>query len=511
MGQLGRDIKRRKLERLLARSDDEGVIGLVSAVVALQDGNPAPRRLVTDYPPGAVGAALGSNYHLAPWTLEVLVNELLYTPKDRHFGQGRTRTVDHTKFQSLRAFANLIIQLENVEDGIFLENHDVFYEMARIAQRQFPWQRGTLNAPLLYRSLLLYGSDGAAEFFQAKYGIGVSDFILVGMWFGAALSKSGWADRFMSMAEVSIASGTRDAALGILSIEHQAARKYARKIRSNNLHTAYKRSILRDYPIIGFGPRGERLRAPIPELIMQRCTSGLYLDVVGGGAAVWTEIGKRFEQYCHDYLTAMMAGFEVEGEQVYGPKKARYRTPDVLVSKGGALTLVAECKAKRMTFEARFADDPVSEATFGFDELAKGVFQLWRFFAHARRGLYGAIPVQPDCQGAIITADSWLTMARNQVKQVYDAAHLLADKEGDVLTEDRRPIAFCFIDDVEYALQRGTGDSFLTACRDVSSGEKNGFMLSIAHNDEGAPDRGYPFRDKIGDHLSWWQAMSDKS
>ena len=37
-----------------------------------------------------------------------------------------------------------------------------------------------------------------------------------------------------------------------------------------------------------------------------------------------------------------------------------------------------------MSFEARFADDPVAEASVGFDELAKGIFQLWRFFSHAR-------------------------------------------------------------------------------------------------------------------------------
>jgi hypothetical protein len=34
---------------------------------------------------------------------------------------------------------------------------------------------------------------------------------------------------------------------------------------------------------------------------MYRYTTGLYLDVVRGGAAVWTEIGKRFETYVLGY------------------------------------------------------------------------------------------------------------------------------------------------------------------------------------------------------------------
>src|SRR3546814_8050672 len=73
-------------------------------------------------------------------------------------------------------------------------------------------------------------------------------------------------------------------------------------MRKGHRHTAYRPSILRDFPIIAFGEKGERLRAPIPELIMYRYTSGLYLDVVQGGSAVWTDIGTRFERYVLEYL-----------------------------------------------------------------------------------------------------------------------------------------------------------------------------------------------------------------
>ncbi len=103
---------------------------------------------------------------------------------------------------------------------------------------------------------------------------------------------------------------------------------------------------------------------------MYRYTSGLYLDVVQGGAAVWTDIGKRFETYVLEYLQAMMIPYDVSGEAVYGPKKARHRTPDVLVSSGAGIVAAVECKAKRMSFDARYADDPVAAASIGFEELA---------------------------------------------------------------------------------------------------------------------------------------------
>jgi hypothetical protein len=274
-------------------------------------------------------------------------------------------------------------------------------------------------------------------------------------------------------------------------------------MRRGGRDTAYGLSVLRDFPIIAFGDNAERLRAPIPELIIYRYTSGLYLDVVKGGAAIWTDIGRRFEAYVVEYLQAMMAPYRVEGETAYGTKKARYRTPDVLISSSDGIVAVVECKAKRMSFDARYADDPVSAAAIGFDELSKGIFQIWRFFAHARRGLTGDLRVASGCQGIMVTADSWLTMASKQAEKVIAAAHALAEAEGDIEPADRCDIAFCQIDDVEFSLQNGTADSFLDACREIASGEKKWFMLSVAHSANRDIPREYPFKDRIAKLLPW--------
>lgn len=503
MGRLGREVYRRKLERYLAHSLNEPMVTLVWALVAILGGNPAPRRLIPDLPPEAVGAKLGSSYHIAPWTLETLVNELLATPKAEGLGVGRTRVLRHDRFAVLRELAGIVIKLENAEDGIFLQKYDVFYEMARIAQRQFSWQRGVANAPHLYRSMLLYGSGSAGAYFEEGAGISVADFVKVGACMSGTLTARDWVDRRRDLSQIGIGPVAREAALGKLAIGHGEARRLAAAMRAGARHTAYRPSLLRDYPIIAFGAAGERLRAPIPELIMYRYTTGLYLDVVRGGAAVWSDIGRRFERYTFEYLSAMMAPYAVEGEKSYGPKKAGYRTPDVLVSDAAGVIAAVECKAKRMSFEARYADDPIAEAAVGFDELAKGIFQLWRFFSHARRGLTEPTRISADCQGIIVTADSWLSMARNQAKQVFDTAHALADLDGGIATEDRREIAFCQIEDVEFSLQRGTADSFLAACRRIASGEKKGWMLSVAHSAEQDEGRSYPFRDRISEVLPW--------
>lgn len=503
MGRIGRDVYRRKLERLLSQGVDEAIVSLIATVVAVQAGNRNALHAIPDMPTEALGSKLGSAHFIAPWTLETLVNELLATPKRKGFDAGRTRTIDAGHFQTLRVLSGILIKLENAEDGIFLERHDVFYEMARIAQRQFPWQRGVANAPHLYRSMLLYGTGSAREFFEAGAGISLPDFVKVGALLSETLRANDMISRDRDLSLIGIAPDMREAALARLAIPHAEARIRAAAMRRGRRHTAYTPSILRDFPIIAFGDRGERLRAPLPELITYRYTSGLYLDVVQGGAGVWADIGRRFEAYVLEYLRAMMVPFEVTGEAEYGPRKRRLRTPDVLVTGSTGVVAVVECKAKRMSFDARYADNPVAVASIGFDELAKGVFQIWRFLAHARRGLAGDMSVAEDCQGIIVTADSWLAMAGRQAEKVVAAAHELADAEGGIEGCDRRAIAFCQIDDVEFSLQHGTADTFLAACREIASGEKKGFMLSVAHAAAQDVVRAYPFRDRIAELLPW--------
>lgn len=505
MGRLGRDFRRRKLEALLGQADDEKLVRLVALVTAALKGEAGAARAVVDLPEDAVGTEIGSPGYIPPWILETLVNELLAAPKQAVPGRGRYRILRTDSYAVLRRLTNLIISLENAEDGIFLAAHDVFTEMHRLAQRQFPWQRGVFNAPAFYRSLRLYGSGKAAEHFEREAGVSSSDFVKIGVWLAGVLGGREAVRRDTDLSELGIMPDVKERALARIAISHAEARQRTRRIRGGKLHTAYRPSLLRDYPIIAFGAAGERLRAPLPELITQRFTAGRYLDVVGGGAAVWTEIGERFEAYCVDYLKAMLAPLTVVGEQEYGPKKARRRTPDILVSDREALVLVAECKAKRMTFEARFSEDPIADAAAGYAEIARGMFQIWRFRADARRRMVVNLPpMRDDCLAILLTVDPWLTMARNQEKDVLAAAHKLADAEGGIAPQDRCPVPVCLIDDVEHVLQQGTAQTFLAACREIAYGEKAGWILSIAHAAELQETRPYPFTGAIADHLPWW-------
>lgn len=98
------------------------------------------------------------------------------------------------------------------------------------------------------------------------------------------------------------------------------------------------------------------------------------------------------------------------------------------------------------------------------------------------------------------------SLEENQEAQVLAAAHALADRDGGIAPVDRRDIAFCHIDDVEFVLQVGNADSFLAACRAISSGDRKGWMLSAAHITPPNQDRPYPFVDRIAELLPWMAA-----
>lgn len=380
--------------------------------------------------------------------------------------------------------------------------------MHRSIQRQFEWQRGFGNLPRLYRSILLYGSGHCAEHFSNTAGIAPADFVRVGFALYALALSGPVFDARVDLSLLGISAEMQDAALARLSIGLTGARDGAVRRRRGKRPTAYRASLLRDYPIIGYGVGSHHMTAPLPPLILQRITSGMYLDVVDGGEAVRREIGQRFEEYCLEYLRRSLIGYDVRGEVEYGTKKHRFRSPDVIVTRGGEVHGIFECKLKRMTLEARYSDDPIRDARSGYEEIAKDFVQIWRFLAHVRQGRTEG-RVRDECSLAVVTHDPWLAMAPTLRERVLAIAGEMAATEPDVTDADRRPVAIVQIDEVEYSLQSGPQSAFMENIRRIADGGNRGWLLSALHERDGE-EREYPFRKDLGGLLPWWDLLPDE-
>ncbi|UYY58008.1 hypothetical protein [Sphingomonas sp. S2-65] len=494
---LGQRYHRDKLAKLLSMTSFRDIVGMSWSAWAMQNGHADAAGKYMNFPPEAADGEAGAKLVIYPWQLETLVNEALALQR-RADPRGRTLVTDD--FSSILRLVKLVQRIEEADDGAFLQSNDVLYEMHRLTQRQFEWQRGFANMPRFYRTLRTFGGSRTAEHFKRQVGCTIPEFIEAGFFLFAGSTNS--ATRIWSSHHLleGVTAEQRDLVLRRISTTPELASVEAAKLRLNGDHAGYKPSVLRKHPILRFGLEGREAMAPVPPLILQRITSGLYFDIVDGGGAIWAEVGKQFEGYCLDYIGAMLDAYRVAPETRYGPKGRGFDTPDILVSDDRAVRLAIECKAKRMPIDARFSGNPVREASGSYAEIAKGVFQVWRFFSHARRGIYGP-PVAEDCLGMVVTSDPWLVMGQKLHPEVMAMANAMADAGDPAIAEvDRRRVPIVLVDDLEYLLQHAPPEEMFVRLRALSA-DASGWEWSLVHGLPAGSERSYPFARELGHML----------
>lgn len=503
-----RDRARNKLKKLLAISNDAAFFRMIWAIDQLQNGDPEVAVKHLQHPPEAVGADITSRYRVHSWTMETLVNELLITGKQGPLMRLPSRTLNCSSFNAAVAVINALHHWEDAEAGVWLRDHNIKLEMHRIAQRQFEWQRGFFNLPQFYRSAFLFNFPAADTLFQVRYGVPIADFVRCGV----AVSLFFAREPFMALkADLSWAEVTpevRDATLNLVTLRHNDARTIASALRAPPGHVAYKPSVLRQHPGVVFDGDGAGLAcAPLWELMIQRVTSGVYYDLQGADGSIRNEIARRFEAYSEALIRGFLPDIEITPEVSYN--NDRNRTPDLLLGTGGSLFAAVECKATKMSVQAKFSDRPLDEAQRGYDEMVKAVFQVWRFFSHQRRGIGPSIsPVAPEAVGLILTLDGWLTMFGSMRSEIIQRARSHAARtDAQMLEEDMRPIVFCPIDDFESTLSRASVGTFVAALRAAATPEYIGYHLSSVHRElqpDEPPQKPYPFKNQLTEVLPWW-------
>lgn len=488
----------------LSLADDADFLRLLWSLNALQTGRAdVASRFLRGYPPAAVGEGIIGKAAIYPWELETLANELLTTPKHQYY-----RTFNCRAWDEARAVVNQLRLIENAEYGARRESLNILVEMGRIGARQFPWQRGHFGIPQLYRSAFVYGQGECASYLQKAYGLSAFDMTLVGFSLLSVFYPEPAirpASNLDLIHEFGIDRDTLARALGRIARPLADVQREAVSLRNVDSITPYKPSILRQFPCILLGHRNRAMMAPLPDLIMDRVTSGLFYDVVGGGRAVREEIGRRFEAYSLALLDKMLTLTRFAPETLYRTRLGQIATPDILMfDQEGAVQLAIECKAVRMSVTAKFGETPAEDR--GYEEIAKGVMQLWRFVAHCRQKT-APHHLASEPQAMLLTMDEWFAGRSTVIPEIIKRAHEIADAGAHVIAqEDRRPVAFCTISELEVALRTATAASLCETVR-IASGDKVGWIFSILHEETGADKtepKLYPFEEALGELLPWY-------
>ncbi|MEQ6202687.1 hypothetical protein ABMC88_06490 [Sulfitobacter sp. HNIBRBA2951] len=510
-----RSYYRKKLNRLIGAAGKEEFIQLLWATHILQSDNPEPARkfIQSDtIPKGAETVEMWDELSIRPWEIETLANELMTVRKKKTTRNGRTRTLHWDHFQAAAQCVNWLRHLENAEFSIQKERQDVFFEMGRIAARQFDWQRGYVNVPQFYRNVYVYGQGECAAYFERTHGISLDRFVHIGFMLYVLLTQYPVIRNNDVWGQMGIKPYEVERVLSLVALPYPQAAKQARENRRGVIHTADKPSILRQSPCLRFGEEGERIRAPLPDLILERVTSGVFYDVVGGGGPIRDDYGKRFEDYCFNYLTTSLPNSKWTREFDYRKKPNSYASPDILCFLEGEIDIAIECKATKMSHQAMFGRDPI--AARGYEDMTKAVFQIWRFFSHCRRGFSG-LSVTPDAVGVVLTLDNWLEMSEPLRRLVFKGAEEMACKKEPLITEeDRRPIPFVAAPELERTLTVVSEASFKEALISSNTTEFLGWRLdTIAHKlpvEADKDKRRYPFADDLGRLLPWWEDRGRK-
>lgn len=349
---------RRELATVLARVDPEEMATAFWATNALQTGRAeAMDGMLSRVPDGAASDGILGELSIYPWELETLANELLATPRQRF-----TSTLNVGDWPFLYGIAQMLRQVEGGEYGVRRAEQDIFMELGRISARQFEWQRGFVTTAEFYRSVAIYGQGECERYMRETHGVGVADMTFVGY---SVMAGVLGLPVLRPRTDLQLLQGLGTSAeavrrvLARISAPIGTVRAEASRIRGQGKQVAYSPSILRRFPCLLFGPGGRRMRAPLPALITWRVTSGLFCDVIDGGGAIRDEYGRRFEGYVHRLFEAMLPDLPLEREWTYKRAGSAFSTPDLISIDGaGAVAVVMECKASRMSIAARFDEDP---------------------------------------------------------------------------------------------------------------------------------------------------------
>lgn len=487
--------------RHLSICNDENFILLIFGQNALQLGHVDLAKLIlrAGFSRQFENANFPTTMRANEWELETIINEFLTTSSTYRYVYADHPRLNHLNSASIIHIINILRDLENEEYAYY--DHDIRYELRRIVNRQFEWQRGFFNKTLAYRTAIMYGGPECEDFLQASIGLSLDEITFGAFALTAAFQNFAQVDRRLPTEHVGLAHPIRDAVFDLFSADLADVRRFARQQRQNHRTTAYRPSVLRKYPCIRRSDNDRLMLCPLPQLIMARATTGIYYDVVPGGGPIRNEVGRRFEGYCFTLLQRSFPANTIEREFAYRVTH-RQDSPDILISHEGRISQVYECKAVRMSFADRFA-----EAEFvgrGYDEIAKAIVQIWRFASDCRRGRTGR-HLTSEPLGIVILLDSWMTMVLDARQDVFARAEVLAAANLDLAEVDKIPILFTEIGDLESVV---LSTDFATYTRILTLARKSEFdgwlLSSIFERDEAEPqEKVFPFED-LPEVVPWW-------
>lgn len=342
---------------------------------------------------------------LPEWILELIAKEVILN--------GTVASRKNITLRSWKTLAALVDRLKDLEDRIYRlhsSNSDVLIELIRIAHRQFAWQQNPPNAATMIRYFIIFNTPEINRLCEERIGLTVEDIYLCGTAFmGIFFSHPAvnlpietdikWLSREKIARFLALTCRTVPELKAILGLEQKYDSRFA-----------YAYNSLRGFPLIRLRFFGrDAVACPLPTLLFWRITAGLYYALVD--SSLFTQsFGNSFQQYVGEAARRAVSGGSVVvlEAQEYGTKKATKESADWLIFDETAV-LFLECKAKRVSWDAKAALEDLRPLHNDIDQLADAVVQVYRTIADYESGQYSGLRFDPGRKiyPVIVTLENW--------------------------------------------------------------------------------------------------------
>ncbi|TGQ73011.1 MAG: hypothetical protein E5V49_02355 [Mesorhizobium sp.] len=505
--------KRRSLKRLQKYLSSAPKLEFLLAIYSIQKiqnpRNSAPS-FFADLPNEVRTTDRHSEFYFHPWFLETLANELLAAPWEPKKRDGFIRTLNLRSFSAFATAYNLLNRAENASDGPVLRRVGVLSQLNRLAKRQFEWQRRFATVSRMARYHSIYRTDRSRIYFKEKYDIEFDVFTKTAFAIYAMLLKQSTIRTDIESKKIGIDQNDVLKTIGILSVSIEEAHGAVRRLRQGYDHIAYAPSIFRVSPLVTFLQEGVGyVMTPFPDLLFYRITEGLFYDFVDN-PDLRNDFSANLESYISDVIEKRAEKYGVSGNITYG--RTAEKTPDILVSETNSVIAAIEIKGRRQNATIRFGENPTKDFAEAYEDLSKGVFQLWKYLADSSKGLIpGEFAASEDTILGVCTLDNWIESAFGTEADVCAMAHRKADAHvRGIPPEYRKHVPIFSLSDMEFVLSRSDVETLIDIMRAATTDEYRGWLLASIFSSKfpsrSAVEDALPFGD-VNKNVPWWTTL----
>ena len=436
----------------------------------MQFGTPLPAKLQHwRMDPNAPGKGIG----LFEWEVDVFLREaLLNCPING----------GHRHIETINDFANIANTIKRIENSVWSTRHendnDIWWELYRIAHRQFHWQSGINHATIL-RYFKLFNHGEIERIFTSVHNLTPPEFYQFGIGIAGHFMRDGTLRMPVKNEINGVDQDKFDAFLYGMSDTVEGFKDRISRSQSYDVNWAYVFSEIRRTPLIRYGTSscGE-LFGPCATYIIRYTTDGVFYSLVGQDGFA-NAFGASYQSYVGEVLNRSFSGEnQTLEEQRYGARKAAKQSVDWIVDHPDA-TLFIECKARRVQMATRTRLQDVEAIANDLESMSSAFFQTYKTLNDALLGEYPHWKSRGQkIFPLVVTLEDWYGFGHVTDRLRISVDQKLTDAGIDPKIVDEYPYTLCSIEELEIASQVMNQVGILSFMEMKTSGEEKSWIMS---------------------------------